>query len=194
MPFPLLIPAITAGASLIGGLFKKKQTQASTSTMAPTLDPAFGPLQSTIMNQVMARLKGGGPDLSGYAGSGVADINHTFDLIKQSQGNNLTARGLASSPVAGVVDANRDMARGGEIARFQNSLPLLSRELQNQDLGFAANFLNAGRGTTSTSTGSATGGGGLAGGFENLAGMLGYLISTGKLGGNGLPGYSSGPH
>lgn len=163
MPFPLLALAIPSIASAIGGYFKNRQQSSTT--------PNYGSLQGLIESLMRQRLQGS-TDLSGYRSQGIQDTNHTFDLIGQSQANDLTARGLSTSPVAATVDATRQNARAGAISRFQNSIPLLQRQLQGDDLGMAARIFGG-----STTTGES--GGGLAGSFTNLAAMLGYLQSTG---------------
>lgn len=157
-------------------LFGSSQTQNTDTTGSTT--PTFGAggdLNSVVLNMIKKRLSGSGPDMAGYGASGIGNINHTFDLVKQSQANNLTARGLGTSPIAGAVDANRETARGGQIAQFQNSLPLIQREFQNQDFGLAGNALGLNRGATTTSTGrSTTQTSGL-----DLPKLMGYLIASG---------------
>lgn len=175
MPFLATAPAwlgpvLGLGASAVGGALGNKSTQTST----PTMDPAYGPLQSMILGQVQNRLANG-TDLSGYTGSGISNINQGYNAIKTSQNNDLTARGLASSPVAGAVDATRENARAGDIASFRNSIPLLQRQFQNEDLGSATNLLGLGRGVNTTGNY----GGGAGGAATNLAGMLGYLTAQG---------------
>ena len=99
-----------AALSFFGGLIANKQKSSS--------KPNYGPLHGLILDMMRKRLTGS-TDLSGYTAQGLQDTNHTFDLIGQSQGNDLTARGLGTSPVAGAVNATRENARGGAIARFQ---------------------------------------------------------------------------
>ena len=72
----------------------------------------------------------------------------------------------------------RENARGGAVAGFRNSIPLLQRQLQGDDLSLAARMFGG-----QESTGE--GGGGLGGGLTNLASALGYFQSTGAFGGGG---------
>lgn len=174
MPLPLL-PIALGGLSFLGGLFGNKNKQTST--------PNHGPLQDRIL-QIMRQRLGSSADLSGYRAQGLQDTNQTFDLIRQSQSNDLTARGLGTSPVAANVDAMRENSRGGAIARFQQGLPLLQRQLQADDLGLAG-YLFRGNTTEGTS------GGGLGGGFDSLATMLGFLQATGAFGKGGGGGTRS---
>src|SRR3990167_11191722 len=122
--------------------------------------------------------------MSGYQAGGQQQINRTFDTIAQSQGNNLTARGLGTSPVAGAVEANRENARAGQTASFLNSIPLLQRQMQGEDLRMASDVLGMGRGSQTQATGQS--GGGAAGSAESLAQYLGYLMGTGSF--NRKPG------
>ena len=167
----LLIPSlIGAGASVAGGLLANKGKSATT----PTMDPAYSPLQQQLLQMVRQRLQTS-PDLGGYTAAGQGNINRSFDAVKQAQSNDLTARGLGTSPVAGNVDALRENARAGQSAQFLNTIPLLRRQMQAEDLGLGQNLLGLGRGTsTTTSTG-----GGLGGGAESLAQYMGYLMGKG---------------
>jgi hypothetical protein len=189
MPLPLLIPLIASAAgALFGGGLKKKATQ----TTAPTLDPAYGPLQQRVLQLAQQRLAGSSLP-AGYETGGIKSINSAYDLVHQNLANSLTGRGLATSPVAGAAETAFSGARAGDVGTFRANLPLVERQLQTEDLGLATNLLGQGRGATTTTTA----GGGLAGGFENLSGLLGYLMATGAFkapgGGNGLPGFSKGP-
>lgn len=171
------LPYIAAGASFLGGMVKNKSQQTSTTT--PTLNPAYSPLQAQILAMVKQRLSSD-PDLTGYRAGGEQNINRIYGNTAVSQGNDLTTRGLSTSPVAATVAATRENARAGTLASFVNQLPLLKRQMQAEDLGIGTNVLQFGRG--STTTGTATGGGGLGGGIENLAQYLGYLSGKGAFG------------
>lgn len=173
---PLVIASIIgAGGAVAGGALANRGKQTSTTT--PTYDPASQALRAKVYGMISDRLGQGPQDMRGYAGTGLADINETYNLAGQNLENTLTSRGLASSPVAGAGAARLQASRAGSIARFQNSIPLLQRGLQTEDLGLATSAFNTGRGVTST--GTAESGGGAAGSFTNLAGYLGYLIGSG---------------
>jgi hypothetical protein len=100
--------------------------------------------------------------------------------VGQHLANDLTSRGLSRSPVAGTADEQLQQGRAANIADFQGNIPLVNRQLQNQDLGLAAAFLQGGRGTTGT--GQQTSGGGVGGSFDSVAQMLGYLYGKGAFG------------
>jgi hypothetical protein len=162
------------GLSALGGALPNTASQ--TGTSMPTLDPAYGPLQSLLLQQTLARLNSGGPDMAGYTAGGMQNINKAYGLVGQSLDNSLTSRGLAGSPIAGAGDAKLQTGRAGDLANFQNTIPLLKDQYQQQALQQATGLLTQGRGTTST--GSQTSGGGWAGAATNLAQMLGYLYGT----------------
>lgn len=169
------IPAIIgAGASIAGGALSNRSSSQQTQT--PTLDPRFQPLQNQILTMVGNRLNQP-TDLSGYQREGIGTINRTSALTKQASDNSLTARGLSTSPVAANVDAVREAGRTSSIASLNNSLPLIQRDLQNQDLQLASGVLGQGRGLNVT--GSTSSGGGPAGAATNLAGYIGYLQGNG---------------
>jgi hypothetical protein len=193
MPLPLLALAAPSIASFLGGLFANKHKQTSTTT--PTTAPAYQGLEGLILKSIQQRLASPTGLPAGYEAGGIKNINNTYDLINQARENNLTARGLAGSPVAAAGDTRASTARAGDIVNFQSTLPLVQRQLQNEDLGLAGNVLSLGRGTTST--GEASGGGGLAGGFTNLAQLLGFLYGKGAFGpgaagGGGFPSMGAG--
>jgi hypothetical protein len=147
---------------------------ARTTTTMPTLSPEYKTLADLLRSRVESRLSSMGPDLSGYQTSGIGDINTTFGGIQRSIANNLTARGLGTSPVAGAVGANLDIARGQKIADFMNQIPLLQRQFQNEDMANALQVLNLGRGATSVGPGSGFASALSAGGatFADILGIL----------------------
>ena len=205
------LPLIGLGATAIGSLFGNKNqggqrqtgTSQSTSTIGPTvLGPEYAGLQSAIMPMIHKRLLSPGGLPRGYEESGITRINRTHDLGKQSLANNLTARGLGSSPIAGAADTRSEMGRLSDIVGFQNTLPMLGRQMQNEDLGMGMDALEFGRslaGRTATTSGNTSGtttnqgGGGMIG---NLSSMLGWMIGNGAFGGLGkapLPDIWQGP-
>ncbi len=165
---------LQGGVAAAAGALPDKSS--ATSTTTATIDPAFQGLRDRLLALTAQRLNSSA-DLSGYGASGIQNINHAYDVARQSSDNNLTARGLGTSPVAGAVDQSRENARIGQVAGFQNSLPMLQRDLQAQDLGLGRDLLTYGRG--STTTGNTSRGGGAAGAAGGLAAYLGYLSGKG---------------
>lgn len=162
------------GASLLGGLGKKKQTT------TPTADPAYSGLQKLLIDQAMSRINQPSALPAGYETQGIGKINRTFDTIGQGIGNRAAAMGVSGGAGEQYATNLLNMNRGGQIAGFQTQLPLQERALRLEDLGFANNVLGSQRYGQTTSSG-----GGFGGGLENLAGMFGYLYGAGKIGGGG---------
>jgi hypothetical protein len=172
MPFPL-IPLAIAGISGLAGAISNKKS-ARTSTSAPTIAPEFKTLSDLLRSRAEQNLRSS-MDMSGIQAGGIQNINDTFGGIAQSQNNSLTARGLASSPVAATVDAGREQARGGNIADFLNTIPQMQRQFQTQDMNNASNVLRFGAGNTSVGPGSA-----LGSGMGSAAEMLAFLKGMGQ--------------
>jgi hypothetical protein len=188
MPAAIAVPLIASAISAGGGIAAAQLSKSKSST-TPTAAPEYQTLQSMLVNRIQDRLQNPSSLPSGYETGQIKGINNTYDLIGQSQANNLTARGLGTSPVAGAVDARRDQSRAGQIATMQASLPLLERQLQTQDLGLAQNILSGGTGQTTT--GQTSSGGGLSGGITSLTDMLAFLYGKGAFG-KSTTGVSSG--
>lgn len=169
------IPTIIAG---IGGAMSNN----SSATQTPQANPAFGPLQNAVLGMVTNRLTQG-PDMTGYTANGVSNINSSYAGANANLQNTLTARGLGRSPAAAAALTKLGIARAGDTATFRNSVPLLSDQLQEQRINDASGLLRTGMG----SSGTASSGGGAAGVFTNLAGMLGYLQGKGKFPNFGSP-------
>jgi hypothetical protein len=156
------------GLGALGGAMGDKQSQ----TSMPMLDPAYQGLQDTIIPMILSRLQQNGLP-AGYENRGIRDINRTFDLAGQSLGNNLSARGLSRSPIAGKAESSLNNKRAGEIAQFQETLPILQRQMQMEDFANALQVLNLGRGQRADSTS----GGGWGGALSGAGSMLGLIMA-----------------
>jgi hypothetical protein len=166
------------GASALGGIFGNRNKK-QTSTTSTTLSPDAQGMNSVIADLIRKRLSSS-TDLSGYKTQGIQDINKTFGAAQTGLNADLTARGLSDSPAAVGALTNLSTGRSGSIAQLVNSLPMLQRDMQQQDIGLANQF-SALQPRTTTTTG--TGSGNMAGGaFSDIASMLGYLIGSGKFG------------
>lgn len=199
MPGPLLAIAAPLIGSLLGGLFKNKgkkpatstNTSTNTATSTPTLSPAYQGLQDAILPMVTKRLSSPTGLPPGYLENGLQAINETHDAVKMGLDNDLTSRGLGTSPVAGNVMGTFARGRATDISKFRNSLPGLEREYQNDDLAQALSVMNFGKGNTMSSTGNSTGTatgeaeGAFSSGMGDLSSMLGWLIGSGAFGAKG---------
>lgn len=193
MPFPIALPllakilppAIGAIGSILGS---RKSARTGTSGYSQTttsgVDPQYSPLQAKLIEMVMARIGSPSALPAGYAAGGIGSINRVSNLLRQRRENDLTSRGLAGSPVAASADATAETGRGASLAEFLNSLPLVERDMRNEDLTFAQRVLAlAPRTTTSTGSGERVAAGDpLATGVSSLAEILGELFGKGALG------------
>jgi hypothetical protein len=161
--------ALGAGSFLGGFLGGGDQTQ------SVARNPADAALAQLLRRQLTARMRG--PVVTGgLKASGVQNINRAFSPIEQTLRNSLTARGLSTSPVAGLAEGNLQIARGASIADFLNQVPMIERDLRNQDFSQVANFVNAQPVTTLS-------GNRVGSGAQSVTTLLAYLAGSGALGG-----------
>lgn len=157
MPFPL-IPLVTAGISGLAGLFGGKkqnvpseQYNNSTSTNTgsqntsnfsfqnPELSQGQRDLSNAAIADVIRRFRNGGPDLSGFAAGGLREINNAGDIQNKILDNILASRGQTFSPSASFSKAALESSRIGEGTRFLQTVPLVQRQFQQENLD---NILN----------------------------------------------------
>jgi hypothetical protein len=159
---------LNAGIGTLAGAISNS-AGARTQVQAPVIAPEFQGLAGLLRQRAMDQLSMP-TDTAGLTANAISGINDIYKGIGQSNSNNLTARGLASSPVAGNVDLQTNLARGGQITQFMNNLPLLQRQLASSDIAAGGDVLRFGTGSQTQLPGSA-----LGGALSNLAGQLGYL-------------------
>lgn len=199
MPLPALaLPLGALALSMFSGSRRPKPatntqtgTNTGTSTSTPTTAPAFEGLQNMILPMITRRLSQPSALPEGFVEGNLANINRTHDMVKQGLDNDLTSRGLGTSPVAGHAMSVFNRGRASDIVGFQNKIPGIERDMANDDLDMAMRILGMGQGRTTTSTGSNTGtgsfqqpGGGWEGALGGFGDMLGFLIGSGMLGKN----------
>lgn len=177
MPVPVAVPiAMAIGSAISSYLANRKKTQ----TTMPSVSKELQPLQNQLIQMAMERINSPTALPKGYETGQIGNINTAFDLIGQSQANNLTARGLGTSPVAGAVDAARENNRAGQIVKMQQTLPLLEKQLRDSDLAWAQSLLGLGAGQTTTTSGNA-----LGSAASSLMDILAFYYGQGMLGGGG---------
>jgi len=193
---PAVIPILLGTAAVGGALSNRPKTTTSnttsswnnTSTQNPVLDPIQQRIYELLTSRSINRLNQPTP-LGGYESTGLSNINKVSDAVRRNLENRLASNGI-SGPAAGSSMTQLELARAGEATRFQNSLPLLAREMGFQDEAAAAaayGLKPLGTTTTSTGTGtnmgSTTTPGNMAGGaLSSVGSILGYLAGMGKLG------------
>lgn len=176
------IPLAMMAASAISGSMKNKNT--STSNSMPSIDPQYKPLQDLILPSITQRLKNPTGLPAGYAENNTRSINDTYAGAQMGLDNRLSARGLSRSPVAGAADTSLANHRAGDISRMKSQIPMLEDEMQRTNLMQALQVLGMGRGQTQIMTGPQ--GGGVSGGIDGAAQMLGFLYGSGAFGGKGI--------
>lgn len=198
------------------GLFKSKSTSKTSQTQNQKTEAYdTGPWKdfSDVLRQFsQGRLESGGLP-AGYEQSGLSRINQAYSPQQQNLSNILSARGLSRSPVAGLAETNLAMNRAGDVGRFRAGLPVLERQLADQDFSQAMRLYGmAPKGQTST--GSMTGQSeqttspsmfsslmsvaGLAAGLGGFGGAASLLGGGGgaspPVQGAGMPGYQYGQY
>jgi hypothetical protein len=167
------IPLALTGLSALSGFLsnrKKKQEQESTSTSninttdtfdqsnMPMLTPEAMQAYSSLMPHLLNRVNQD-PNMSGYAASGLRNIGSAGETARGRITQMLAQKGLGNSPAAAALFARQGDAQSGQEADFRNSIPLLSRQMQGQDLDQllrAASALPTGMRSTGTSTRTGT--------------------------------------
>lgn len=188
-------PYIISGLSALSGLFgqKSKQQQGGTinetTSSMPQYDPQAWGARNFTLDELMNRLTNRTGYLTAYTGQGLRNINQGADVRGKALQSILAARGLGGSPVGANLMAGQESGRIGEQVNFLNQIPMLNYQMQGQDLGQLASFIQGlPVGQTQTRTGTSAGtytgtqGGGIGGGITNLSEMLAYLYGKGKIG------------
>ncbi len=168
-----VVPALLGSAVVAG-------TRPSKTSTTSGAAPGYQTLADLLKQRATDRLNAY-TDMGGYTANGISSINDAFRGVKTNSDANLTSRGLGTSPVASTADTNINLARGGNIAEFLNTVPLLQQQLQDQGLQ-AAQGVYAGAPRTTTQTGAD---GGLSGGIQSAHELLAYLNGKGVLGAAG---------
>ena len=187
---PTLLAAGAGGLAGLGGALTNTKgartgTQNSTSTTTFTEPPAYASMGDLLRKRITDRLNST-YDLSGYESNGLTGINDAFSGLEANQNADLTARGLATSPVAATAGGNLRTERGSQIVQFLNSLPDRQRAMQGEDLSRAQAFYAA-RPLSTTTTQSGTNvqpGTAVGGALTSMASMLAYLQRQRQLSAN----------
>ena len=200
--FPLLPIAIGA-AGFFGNYLSNKNagksksqstnTSTSSSSMSPTMAPEYQGIQQQLIPMIQSRLANPYRLPPGFEQAGIRNINKTYDLAGRGLANNMNARSLGRSAIAGSGENALAGGRASEIVQYQGTLPLIQRQFQQEDIGQAMNLMQMGRGVSNTGTNTQTGmsegqsGGNsaLGSGLTGLAQALGYMKTAGMLGGGG---------
>lgn len=178
---------------------KNKTTSSNTSTSSstPTMAPEYQGIQQQLIPMIQNRLANPYKLPPGFEQAGIRNINKTYDLAGQGLANNMTARGLGRSAIAGAGENALASGRASEIVQYQGTLPLIQRQFQQEDIGQAMNLMNMGRGVSNTGTQTGTsesqvgGGSPLGAGLSGLAQALAFMRGRGMFGGGAAGGISN---
>lgn len=197
-----LLPAILGGASFLKGAMggnrnqsnsRSSSTSSGTSTSTPTMAAEYSPMMQALISMNTQRLMKPSSLPDSYEQAGIRNINNTYDLAEGGLKNRLAAQGMSRSGMAGSGLGRLSGGRASDIVQFQGTIPMLNRQLQDQDMQNAMQLAQFGRGQTTTGTqtgsqnytGSSGQPGGLTGGTGSLIDALGWMYGAGMLGGGG---------
>lgn len=216
------VPAVIAGLGALGGIFgnrdktikqqqqtnqqqsqQQNQQYANTSYILPEYDALTGGLRGNLANMYLQRAQSVPDFMRNYQAQGLENINQSSDALRSNLSSILASRGLSYSPAAATAETGLEGGRISQQLGFQNQLPLVQDQLQQQRLGDLSNFFarlpvgqtGGAAGTslgdfTGTSSGTSTGttsipGNMLGGGFGGISSILAYLYGKGGFGGFG---------
>ena len=108
----------------------------------PVITGEYAPLDQLMRGIMTGRLSSPSSLPAGYAENAIRGINESYEGADQAARNLAARRGLSGEQTYAVASpANR--ARAGAIADLRGSLPLLARELQNQDIAITSGLQSA---------------------------------------------------
>jgi hypothetical protein len=118
----------------------------------PVITGQYQPLDELMRGIMTGRLSGGSSLPAGYASTAARGINESFEGADQAARNMAARRGLSGEQSYAVASpANR--ARAGALADMRSNLPLLERQMQNEDIGITQGLQSAfGTGQAGTSS------------------------------------------
>lgn len=118
-------------------------TQSSTTTTSqrtsPFITPEYKKLEGQFRGILQNRLAGGSSLPAGYLGSAARGINDSFQGARVAAQNLAARRGLSGEQALSIAEPT-EIARAGKIADVANQIPLLERQLQNEDINLASNL------------------------------------------------------
>jgi len=123
----------------------------------PDITAEYQPLDELMRGIMTGRLAGGSSLPAGYASSAARGINESYEGADAAARNLAARRGLSGEQSYAVASpANR--ARAGALADMRANLPLLERQMQNEDIGITQGLQSAfGKGESGQSTNWQTG-------------------------------------
>lgn len=108
----------------------------------PVITGEYAPLDALMRNIMTGRLSGGSSLPQGYAENAIRGINQSYEGTDQAARNMAARRGLSGEQTYAVASPGA-RARAGDIADLRGSLPLLERQMQNEDIGITQGLQSA---------------------------------------------------
>jgi hypothetical protein len=108
----------------------------------PEITKEYQGLDALMRGIMEGRLSGGSSLPAGYASTAARGINESFSGA-DAAARNLAARHGLSGEQAYAVASPANRARAGALADMRAQLPLLEREMQNQDIGITRGLQQA---------------------------------------------------
>lgn len=109
------------------------QTQQST---RPTITPEYAAIEQALRGILQQRLEQPTSLPQGYETGGIRRINDAFEAQLQQERNRLASRNI---PAGSVLGSPVERSRASQVADFRINLPLLERQLRNEDINMAGN-------------------------------------------------------
>lgn len=160
------LPIISGLAGLFAGNSSKNtntQTQGTvnqtgTSNQSGSTTPNLSPLQQQLANLFTSQSMNQAnkdPNLTDYEAGGLQTINANSNLQNQVLQNSLASRGLSFSPAAATAQTQQTINQGNQQSQFIQQIPLLARQLQQQNNAqLQSNFSALPTGVSTNSTGN----------------------------------------
>jgi hypothetical protein len=118
----------------------------------PTITGNYQGIDALMRNIMTGRLGSPSSLPAGYASNRTRAINQSYEGADQAARNMAASRGLSGEQAYAVASPS-NRARAGDIADMRGEIPLLERQMQNEDVQLAANLqkmFGTGQDTTSS--------------------------------------------
>jgi len=171
------LPYIATGISaLAGGLANRKQT----STSMPTLDPAFGGMQSDLIAAIQKRMADPSYGTEPLRLGLMEGVNRRYSTLPQRVTTKLAQRGFGDSGQTGAALKGVELARMGEQGDIATKMAELTLGREDSTLDLINRILAGARGETRTGSGNVLGGAiGAGAGTMSMLTMLNKLLKGG---------------
>ena len=165
-----------------------KQTSSSTGSTTGTTNlsssstPTFSPDLQALMKQLLSYSGSSMTDptaaFAPVRNAGLQQINQAYAGVPGQVAKQMASRGYGSSGAAGDAMYRANLARAGSVSSFEGDLAQKAIEQQNFGSTLGMQLLNAGRGTSTTSSGTTAGTSSSSGTETTTKSGLGEILSN----------------